>query len=36
MIGECPTFFDLVMAYNGDREAAEDYVLERVYHGEEL
>lgn len=36
MIGDYPTFMDLVMAHNGDRIAAENEVFERVYHGTEL
>jgi len=36
MIGDCPTFLDLVMKFNGDREAAENVVLEHVYIGESL
>lgn len=30
-----PTFDGFVLLYE-DREAAENYVLERVYHGEEI
>ena len=36
MIDDYPTFMDLVMAHNGDRIAAENRVLERVYYGTEL
>ena len=36
MIDEYPTFQDLMMAHNGDRDMAENYVLERVYYGESV
>lgn len=36
MIFSSISFEDFVALQNGDRDAAENYVLERVYHGEEL
>jgi hypothetical protein len=36
MIGDCPTFLDLIMQHRGDREVAENVVLEHVYFGESL
>jgi len=35
MIGDCPTFMDLVMANNGDRITAENELWDHVYHGTE-
>jgi len=34
MVDECPTFQDLVMKLG--KEDAENYVLDRVYHGTKL
>lgn len=36
MIGDYPTFMDLVMAHNGDRIAAENELWDNVYHGTKL
>jgi len=35
MIGNYPTFMDLVMAHKGDRIAAENELWDHVYHGTE-
>ena len=36
MIGDYPTFMDLVMAHSGDRIAAENEVFDHVYHGTKI
>lgn len=36
MIDDYPTFFDLVMAHNGDRIAAENELWNHVYHGTKI
>jgi hypothetical protein len=33
MIGDYPTFMDLVMANKGDQIAAENELWDHVYHG---